>query len=272
MVDFVVSLRSAGHRGPIYAMSRRGLLPQAHHAVTALALDPNDIPFGASLVTLWRYVRRLAKETMAKGGDWRSVVDGLRPFTWELWRRLPFDSKQRFLRHARAYWEVHRHRMAPEVAEEIGAALAAGQLNIITAKTLKLVPTARGARIVYRRRGRTAAETLDVAKVAECTGVYTDPLATSNPVLQQLFAQGLARPDPLGIGIDVDTDCAIVDANGHASRVLYGVGPLTRAAFWEIMAVPDIRVQCAELPKHLLSRAAGDGSGAARVTLTGGAA
>ena len=156
MVDFVVSLRAAGHRGPIHAMSRRGLLPQAHRAVTALALDAKDIPFGASLVTLWRFVRRLAKETMAKGGDWRSVVDGIRPYTWELWRRLPFDSKQRFLRHARAYWEVHRHRMAPEVAEEIGEALAAGQLNIITAKTLQLVPTAnrRAHRLPAARQDR----------------------------------------------------------------------------------------------------------------------
>ena len=91
MVDFVVSLRAAGHRGPIYAMSRRGLLPQAHRAVTALPIDPRDIPFGASLVTLWRWVRRLAKDTMAKGGDWRSVVDGIRPYTWEIWRRLPFE-------------------------------------------------------------------------------------------------------------------------------------------------------------------------------------
>ena len=72
-------------------MSRRGLLPQAHRAVTALNLDPADICFGASLVTLWRFVRRLAKETMAAGGDWRSVVDGIRPYTWELWRRLPFE-------------------------------------------------------------------------------------------------------------------------------------------------------------------------------------
>ncbi|MGC1710840.1 MAG: FAD/NAD(P)-binding protein [Methyloceanibacter sp.] len=272
MVDFVVSLRAADHRGPIYAMSRRGLLPQAHRAVTALNLNPADICFGASLVTLWRFVRRLAKETMAAGGDWRSVVDGIRPYTWELWRRLPFDSKQRFLRHARAYWEVHRHRMAPEIADEIKQALASGQLRIIVAKTNSIFPTAGGARIAYRRRGKTETENLNVAKVAECTGVYADPLVTTNPVLQQLFAQGIARPDPLGIGIDVDADCAIVDASGHASRVLYGVGPLTRAAFWEIMAVPDIRVQCAELANHLLSRAPGESAGAARVRLGGGTA
>ena len=93
--------------------------------------------------------------------------------------------------------------------------------------------------------------------MAECTGVYTDPLATTNPLLKQLIMQKLARPDPLGIGIDVDAVCAIVDQAGRASPVLYAVGPLTRAAFWEIMAVPDIRVQCAELAAHLRGRLAG---------------
>ena len=271
MVDFVVSLRASGHRGPIYAMSRRGLLPQAHRPVSALTLQRESIPFGASLVTLWRWLRRLAEDTVARGGDWRSVVDGIRPYTWEIWRRLPFDSKQRFLRHARAWWEVHRHRMAPEVEQLIQEALASGQLRIIAAKTLALVPSASLARITYRRRGSGESETLDVAKVAECTGVYTDPLATTNPLLKQLIMRKLARPDPLGIGIDVDADCAIVDQAGRASPVLYAVGPLTRAAFWEIMAVPDIRVQCAGLAAHLHGRLAGRPA-PAKLRVTGGAA
>jgi uncharacterized NAD(P)/FAD-binding protein YdhS len=147
--------------------------------------------------------------------------------------------------------------MAPEVEQLIQEALASGQLRIIAAKTLALVPSASLARITYRRRGSGESETLDVAKVAECTGVYTDPLATTNPLLKQLIVQKLARPDPLGIGIDIDADCAIVDQAGRASPVLYAVGPLTRAAFWEIMAVPDIRVQCAELAAHLRGRLAG---------------
>ena len=162
--------------------------------------------------------------------------------------------------------------MAPEIDAEIKEALRSGQLRIITAKTLDVVPTASGARIVYRRRGQTKHETFDVAKVAECTGVYTDPLATTNPLLQQLIAQGLARPDPLGIGIDVSADCAVIDKNGIASSVLYGVGPLTRAAFWEIMAVPDIRVQCAELARHLLTRLTGHAPAEATLSLTGGVA
>jgi uncharacterized NAD(P)/FAD-binding protein YdhS len=272
MVDYVVSLQASGHRGPIYGMSRRGLTPQAHRAVSPRKFTPQEIPFGASLVTLWHWLRRKANETMAEGGDWRSVVDGIRPYTWEIWRKLPFDSKQRFLRHARAWWEVHRHRMAPEVEQQIKAALDSGQLSLVAAKTLSVEPTETGALVTYRRRGRTAKETLQVAKIAECTGVYTNPLATTNPLLRCMLAKGLARPDPLGIGIDVDDDCAIVDKTGKASPVLFGVGPLTRAAFWEIMAVPDIRVQCAELAKHLRLLLAGRPAAVKRLTLTGGAA
>jgi uncharacterized NAD(P)/FAD-binding protein YdhS len=271
MVDYVVSLRANGHRGPIYAMSRRGLLPQPHRPVQALVLERRDIPFGTSLVTLWRWLRGLAKATMAEGGDWRSVVDGIRPNTWELWRRLPFDSKQRFLRHARAWWEVHRHRMAPEIAEQIEDAIASGQLRIVPAKTLALVPRDTGAHVTYRRRGSAKTETLEIAKVAECTGVYTDPLATTNPLLKHLIAQGLARPDPIGIGIEVGEDCAIVDRSGAASPLLYAVGPLTRAAFWEIMAVPDIRVQCAELARHLRARLKGEQRARQPLKATGGA-
>jgi uncharacterized NAD(P)/FAD-binding protein YdhS len=70
-------------------------------------------------------------------------------------------------------------------------------------------------------------------------------------VIQRLFEQGLARTDALHIGIDIADDCAVINRNGIASRRLFAVGPLTRAAFWEIVAIPDIRNQCAELAARL---------------------
>lgn len=62
---------------------------------------------------------------------------------------------------------------------------------------------------------------------------------------------GRARIDPLGTGIDVSADCAIIDGNGFPSHRLFAVGPLTRAAFWEMIAIPDIRNQGAELAARL---------------------
>ena len=76
-----------------------------------------------------------------------------------------------------------------------------------------------------------------------------------------MIAAGKAKPDPLGIGLDVTGDCAVVDKSGHPSDRLFAVGPLTRGAFLEIDAVPDIRLQCRKLASFLLGRAGGDQPG-----------
>ena len=46
---------------------------------------------------------------------WRNAVDSLRPHSHALWQSLSLDHQRRFLRHARPWWDVHRHRIAPEV-------------------------------------------------------------------------------------------------------------------------------------------------------------
>jgi uncharacterized NAD(P)/FAD-binding protein YdhS len=256
MVDYVLSLLRDGHDGPIVALSRRGLLPKPHRRVPPLRIDEADVPFGASTSQLLRWLRHHVDAHRAQGGNWRSVVDGIRPFTQRLWRELPATSRRRFLEHARAWWDVHRHRMAPEVEARIAKATEDHRLTVMAAKIVDVSPNATGASVRYRRRGRTEIESFDVGAIVDCTGIVKDPAATGNPAMRSLFDQGLARVDPLHIGLDVAPDGAILDRNGLPSRRLFAIGPLTRAAFWEIIAIPDIRNQCAELAKRLVENAA----------------
>lgn len=151
MVDYVLSLRREGHRGPIVAMSRRGLLAKPHRHVDALQIDETDVPFGASINDLVRWLRDRIDRNATVGVDWRSVIDRLRPYTQRLWHELPRASKRRFLEHARAWWDVHRHRMAPEVEARITQALDSGQLTLMAAKVASIEPTNTGARVTYRR-------------------------------------------------------------------------------------------------------------------------
>lgn len=256
MIDYVQSLLHGGHRGPIVALSRRGLLPRAHRPVVAFQIARADVPFGCDIGEVLRWFRNIVRLAERHGGDWRSVVDAIRPYTQQLWQSLSLDARRRFLRHARAWWDVHRHRMAPEVEQLIADTIAAGQLTIIAGKIQSVARHAKGARVTYRPRGRNATETLEVARIVECTGIVTDPLATANPALHSLFERKLARPDALGIGLDVTDDCAVIDAAGKPSDRLFAIGPLTRAAFWEIVAVPDIRQQSLRLAERLRERLA----------------
>jgi uncharacterized NAD(P)/FAD-binding protein YdhS len=58
-------------------------------------------------------------------------------------------------------------------------------------------------------------------------------------------------------GFDVDPACAMIDHRGQASTRLFAAGRVTRAQFWEITAVPDIRMQAAVLANRLLDDMAG---------------
>jgi uncharacterized NAD(P)/FAD-binding protein YdhS len=252
MVDYVLSLVHAGHTGTIFAISRRGLLPQVHRRVEPIRIEAAAVPFGADATIALRWLRVLVDQIEAGGGDWQSVVDGIRPFTQTLWQKLPPAGKRRFLEHARVWWDVHRHRMAPEVDAQIKSVIADGQLTIVAGKACTVAREGSQTRIEYRRRGTNATETLRVAKIVKCTGIVTNPLETANKALRSLFDQRLARADPLHIGIDVAQSCAIVDQSGRPSERLFAVGPVTRAAFWEIVAIPDIRIQCAQLAERIL--------------------
>jgi uncharacterized NAD(P)/FAD-binding protein YdhS len=251
MIDYVLSLILAGHKGPIIALSRRGLLPRAHRSAQPLSIDQANVPFGADMTELFRWLRKMINDHLEQGGDWRSVVDGIRPFSQQIWQRLSISARRRFLEHARAWWDVHRHRMAPEVESRISTAIASGLLTVMAAKLYGIESGEAGALIRYRRRGVNHIETMQFDKIVDCRGIGATPLKVVNPALCSLLEHGLARLDPLGIGIDVTSDCAIIDQLGIASERLFAVGPLTRAAFWEIVAVPDIRNQCLALATQL---------------------
>jgi uncharacterized NAD(P)/FAD-binding protein YdhS len=251
MVDHVQSLVLGGHRGPIVALSRRGLLPRPHRPVVPIQIERADIPFGGEIGTLARWFRNMTGTARQRGGDWRSVVDGIRPFTQELWQSLSAAARRRFLRHARAWWDVHRHRMAPEVEEIIGSAISSGQLAVVAGKLQSVERGNGGAVVTYRPRGRAALETIEAACIVECTGINAIPHTTTNPVLRSLLDNGFARIDPLGVGLDTTNECALVDASGQPSTRIFAIGPLTRATFWEVVAVPDIRMQCHRLTERI---------------------
>jgi uncharacterized NAD(P)/FAD-binding protein YdhS len=256
MVDAAISLSESGHRGPIVAVSRRGLLPQPHRRVDRATIKEAELPSPAKLAPLLHWLRARAREETQRGGDWRQVFDGLRPHTQAIWRAMPIGTRRRFLEHARPWWDTHRHRMAPEVAAKIEALIESGQLRILAGRVLEVHPKQDGASVSIRPRGSEAEVCLEVSRIVSCRGLTSDPRRSASPLVAQLLADGYARIDPLGIGLDVDNDCAVVDARGRPSDRIFAIGPMSQAAFWESIAVPDIRLQASSLARRLSERVA----------------
>ncbi|WP_108398628.1 FAD/NAD(P)-binding protein [Devosia submarina] len=253
MVDAWLSLAQADHRGRIIVVSRNGFLPKGHRDVPALPIDAADVPFGTDLPQFLRWFRARIAQVEAGGGDWRSVIDGLRPFNQRLWQSWSERTKRQALRHLRPWWNIHRHRLPPDLHERLSAAVQNGQVELIAAEFLGVERHGEGVRATIRPRGTTERQTLDVARLYDCGGVTVDVATSSNPVIRDLIATGKGRPDALHIGLDVDEHCHIIDNAGQACQHLLAVGPLTRGRFFEIEAVPDIRQQCADIAKRILA-------------------
>jgi uncharacterized NAD(P)/FAD-binding protein YdhS len=252
-VDAVITLIDQGHRGPIHALSRRGLLPRRHDA-SATAAPAQDHALPTRLGALTRSLRAAADQALAEGRGWQPVIDQLRPFTQDVWNALSQEDRQRFLRHLRPWWDVHRHRMAPAVADRLEQVRASGQLQIHVGRIQHFATENGGVQVRYRRRRNGEAVQLDVARVINCAGPGCDYDRITHPLVRNLLDTGLVRPDSLRLGLDVTANCALKHADGAISRRLFAIGPVTKAAFWEMTAAPDIRRQCEFLGEFLAAQ------------------
>lgn len=242
-VDAILTLDALGFTGRILALSRRGLAPRGHAEREAMGAPAEAPP--PACVPLLRGVRRRSAEI-----GWRSAIHELRSVTQGLWAGAPLAERERFLRHLRPWWDVHRHRIAPPVAARVAALEKEGRLQFAAGKLVSAQAEGDRATIRFRRRGTDAVETVSAARIVNCTGPETDIVRSDEPLLKALLAAGRIRPDPTRIGLEVDLDCRALDASGRASDRLYAIGPVTRGAFWESVAVPDIGVQA----QHVAAR------------------
>ena len=232
MVDLALSLDAAGHRGKIVALSRRGLIPRSHADFEPAPVAAEEIPH-SSVGGLWRWLRRRSAEV-----GWRAAVDGLRPHSHPLWQGLAPEEQRRFLRHARPWWDVHRHRIAPEVARTIAGLVADGRLQILAGRIISARDEANGLTVQIRKRGSGLIDDMQFVYAFNCTGPLHSIGRTKDPLLRSLLDAGQVRPDDLGIGLQVDE-------RSQAGERLWALGPLTKGRYWEIIAVPDIREQAA---------------------------
>lgn len=243
-IDAALLLDAAGFRGRILSLSRRGLVPR-RHADTPAPAGLRERPAG-DLSTLVGTVRARAAAT-----GWRAAVDELRPVTQMMWAAADEATRARFLRHLRPYWDVHRHRLAPQVADRIDRLCAAGRLRFAAGKLAEAVPVRGGACLRWRPRGGMAATETVATRIVNCTGPQGDLLRSPEPLIAHLLANGAIRPDRLRIGLEVDPQSRVVAADGSVGERLYCIGPMTRGGLWEAVAVPDIRRQNWALARRL---------------------
>jgi uncharacterized NAD(P)/FAD-binding protein YdhS len=252
MVDVALTLDHRKHRGPIVAVSTHGLLPLPHRSDLLPAWTSRIDGSTAGPRELLRAMRQDVRTAASEGTEWRPVVDSIRKRTVSIWRSWPEDEQRRFLRHPRPYWEIHRHRMAPDNAKTIASLLDTGRLRVVAGRIAGVSEKTDAIELPVRLRGTARTEILRAARVVNCTGPGMDFRSSPEALVQDLLARGLARPGPLGLGFDADGNQALIGSDGRPSPALFTLGPPLKGRYWETTAVPEIREQAKLLAQRLM--------------------
>jgi len=242
MADSVVALAAAGHRGRIYVLSRHALLPLPQAHGDAVTFDPQPL-LTMSLRQRVRELRAQADAAVAQGIPWQSVMDRMRPMGQALWLSLDEADQRRFLRHVVRFWDVHRHRIAESVHAQVSELERSGQLQRHRARLDTLLVQESGLQL-HGRSPDGGLPPLTVGAVINATGVETRALSMRNPLIQQLLADGHARPGPHGLGLETTVDDGgLIDGHGQPQPAIRVVGSLRIGTLWESLAIPELRVQ-----------------------------
>ena len=233
MVDVILQLDRQNWQGRAYGVSRRGQMPRAHGREHEASVFLPDEAFEGPLSLRLKAARKAA---VTEG--WRSVMEAYRPITIELWRAASEAERSRFVRHLRPWWDVHRHRIDPDVAERLQELLDEGRLIQQPGHVRAMRGDDASVEMDVKPR-KGAPLTLKAEWLIDCTGPGHDAL--SQPLTRALIEAGEARLDGLRLGLDLDEAGHVLNAEGQANPALFVLGPPARAALWETIAVPDIR-------------------------------
>jgi uncharacterized NAD(P)/FAD-binding protein YdhS len=257
MVDVALSLARRGHRGQMTALSRRGLLPRSHADDTALL--PRELIRSlysrldrASLRQIVRAIRSTIDEAERLGLPWQAVIDALRPVTPGIWSALSDADRRRFLRFIRPYWDVSRHRLAPDMSRRI---LQLQQEQRLKVRTGKIVRARAGQDLIFVEQqlpGERLPRREAYDRIVNCTGGSFTRIGT-NTLEYRMVTRGLLIPDPLGLGYLSGTNGGVFGARGVVPG-LYLLGPACRPHWWEHTGVPELREQAARLAVELVER------------------
>ncbi|WP_047289490.1 FAD/NAD(P)-binding protein [Pseudomonas protegens] len=255
-VDALFHLTQQALPRKLWMISRHGLLPHIHR------LNPTPPPHSqyptyigeAPLRTraLLQQLRKEAAKQQHAGGDWRDTLNQLRPHMPKLWQAMPLAERRRFLRHGLAFWDIHRHRLAPVSADRLQSLLEANEVKILAARITDVHKSNSGElNIEFKPRGQNLRRTLNVAAIINCTGPRMTIGPHSSPLLQQLTQDGLLVPDECGLGIQINDQYQPTHSQGGATQGLWYVGPMLKARHWEAIAVPELRMHTQQLAQQL---------------------
>ena len=251
MVDVALHFHNHGHRGKIYAISTRGLLPERHDLGYTYPSFHDELTSMTRVTDMLKAVRRHIRAAESDGSNWRAVIDSLRPATQQLWLDLPLAEKRYFKQHLSRYWNVARHRMPDEAGDILAEMQADGSLSILQGRIRDISHTEGKFTVAFSANGKEQSITSDA--LVNCIGSESNFSKIDTPFVKNLVQRGHIHNDELDMGIKATPEGEVVGKTGLTSGIVYTLGTALKGTLWETTAIPEIRTQARQLALKLLA-------------------
>lgn len=235
-IDYALSRIRRNEKNTATGISRNGLLPAQHLRNRA---EPLEVPAEVRISPF--EIRQFIENSQ----DWRAAQDGVRHQLPEIWHNWSNKHKSDFFSNDLRWWNVKRHRLAPEIADEVRVGLEEGRINIVEGQVERVnqidevFPVALHSGEVFR--GET---------VINCLGFA---VAGTGSLVDNLIEDKVAMPAPLGLGLCTDFPrFNVISGENRAHPNLFAIGPILFGERFETTAMPELREQADEIAKSLL--------------------
>lgn len=239
-IDALQSLIQLQWRGKILLMAPRAKLSEHHvdHHVAIWSLPADFLSQCADPGAALRAVRAQLRQARQQQGDWRSVINALRPITSVIFGAWSPAQRAQFLRHVASVWNRHRHRAPPSSAAFVAKLLAEGQLKIQAGRVQKLAASQHFVQAEIRSGAQEHTILCNLVIDAR-GGCYR-----TTPLLQHLADAGFLQLSDTGFGV-------VADADGLVGVDLYALGANCFGERLETTAVPELRVQAQVIAQRI---------------------
>lgn len=136
-MDAVLALYANGYAGQVKIFSRHNLIPASH--ITPTPYNGLADVKGINKASPYRLLRLLKMHAGRSSVQWQDVIDAMRPHTNPIWEHWTKSQREKFMKRLFTIWNIHRHRMAPQIMETIQPLITAGRVGFVKASVQGIV-------------------------------------------------------------------------------------------------------------------------------------
>lgn len=230
-VDFALSHLRRNPKNSVFGVSRNGLLPESHLEKRSA---PLNVPSSA------KSSPHAIRSYISSSEDWRAAQDGVRHDLPEIWNSWSDENKIEFFADYLRWWNVHRHRVAPVLKQELDTVLSSGRLQIIKDQVVSS-DISNKQMVLFLQNGKK----IEADYVVNCLG-YGVP--GDDSLLGKLLERGYAASASLGMGIRTAfPKFNVLKNESQAWPNLFALGPILLGERFETTAIPELREQAYEI-------------------------